>query len=202
MINIAIEGESDREAAKAVVIAAGRTIGRVAAAGGKTRLDPKIPKYNDAAKRANWVVFRDSDGECPVQLRTQLLSTLTSAQSSRFSLRIAHSMTEAWLMADPARFAEFFHVRVGKIPTSVEGPTARQADTPGPMRQIAARDPRWCGHPGREDRARIRRAYQPVRIVPMGCIGGGNDVPEPAPRDRGDTHSPAGLRATHSLPAA
>jgi len=120
MINIAIEGESDREAAKAVVIAAGRTIGRVAAAGGKTRLDPKIPKYNDAAKRANWVVFRDSDGECPVQLRTQLLSTLTSAQSSRFSLRIAHSMTEAWLMADPARFAEFFHVRVGKIPTSVE----------------------------------------------------------------------------------
>ena len=57
MINIAIEGESDREAAKAVVIAAGRTIGRVAAAGGKTRLDPKIPKYNDAAKRANWVVF-------------------------------------------------------------------------------------------------------------------------------------------------
>lgn len=120
MINIAVEGESDREAAKAVVIAAGRTVSKVVAAGGKTRLDPKIPKYNAAAKRSNWVVFRDSDGECPVQLRAQLLSTLTGPQSSQFCLRIAHSMTEAWLMADPAGFAEFFHVRVGKIPTVVE----------------------------------------------------------------------------------
>ncbi|QHN17022.1 hypothetical protein GII30_08330 [Gordonia amarae] len=120
MVNIAVEGESDREAAKSVVIAAGRTVDRVAVAGGKTRLDPKIPKYNAAAKRQSWVVFRDSDGTCPVQLREQLLSTLTSAQSKRFSLRIAHNMTEAWLMADNTGFAEFFHVRIGKIPVDVE----------------------------------------------------------------------------------
>lgn len=119
MINVAVEGESDREAAAAIVRYAGRTVARVIVAGGKSKLDPKISKYNEAARRTNWVVFRDSDGECPVHLRQKLTSEIL-LWSPRFSLRIAHSMTETWLLADHDGFAEFFRVRSGVLPQNPE----------------------------------------------------------------------------------
>lgn len=119
MINVAVEGESDREAAKAIVRAAGRTVSKIVVAGGKTKLDPKIPKYNLAARHQPWVVFRDSDGKCPVDLRNSLTSTVSST-NHRFSLRIAHTMTEAWLLADRQGFARFFRVRIALVPTDPE----------------------------------------------------------------------------------
>lgn len=119
MINVAVEGESDREASKAVVMSAGRTVTKVVVAGGKSRLDPKIPKYNEASRRANWVVFRDSDGQCPAILLQQLTAKIT-VWNSRFALRIAHSMTEAWLLADRDGFSDFFHLRPGQLPSDPE----------------------------------------------------------------------------------
>ncbi|MEH3132740.1 MAG: hypothetical protein PGN27_22525 [Mycolicibacterium neoaurum] len=119
MINVVVEGESDREAAKAVVRSAGRTVDKVVVTGGKTRLDPRISNYNQAARRSNWVVFRDSDGKCPIELR-EVLSADIKAWSPRFALRIAHSMTEAWLLADRAAFADYFGVRVSRIPINPE----------------------------------------------------------------------------------
>lgn len=118
-LNLVVEGESDREAAKAIVRAAGRTVAKVVVAHGKSRLDPRIPKYNQAARRSPWIVFRDSDGRCPAQLRDELGSKIT-AWSPNFSLRIAHSMTEAWLLADRDGFADFFHVRLGRVPRHPE----------------------------------------------------------------------------------
>lgn len=114
MINIVVEGDSDREAAKAIVAYAGREVAKVVVAGGKTQLDPKITKYNQAARQSSWIVFRDSDGKCPAQLRTKLTATITT-WSPNFLLRIAHSMTEAWLLADRHGFADYFHLRVGQI---------------------------------------------------------------------------------------
>lgn len=119
MINIAVEGESDREAAKAVVHSAGRSVAKVVVAGGKSKLDPKIAKYNVASAQATWVVFRDSDGTCPVELRRALTSKIAD-WSPRFMLRIAHTMTEAWLLADRKGFSEYFHVRIGSLPTDPE----------------------------------------------------------------------------------
>jgi len=49
MINVVVEGASDRGIARAVVRAAGREVGKIVAKGGKTRLDPDIPKYNRPA---------------------------------------------------------------------------------------------------------------------------------------------------------
>lgn len=119
MISIAVEGESDREAAKAIVRATGRSVAKVYPAGGKTRLDPKISNYCRAARFGRWVVFRDSDGECPVALRRRLLAGVEPTES-RFALRVAHSMTEAWLLADTQGFAAHFGIRVGQIPPDVE----------------------------------------------------------------------------------
>lgn len=118
-MNVVVEGESDREAAKAIVRATGRSVAKVVVAGGKSRLDPRISNYNQAARRSSWIVFRDSDGACPVQLRDQLAAKIT-AWSPNFSLRIAHSMTEAWLLADRDGFADFFRIRVGRVPTHPE----------------------------------------------------------------------------------
>ncbi|WP_152642120.1 hypothetical protein [Microbacterium azadirachtae] len=119
MINIAVEGESDREVAKAVVRAAGHVVNKIVVAGGKTRLDPRIPNYNRAATQQPWVVFRDSDAQCPVSLRASLTAGITKWHPN-FSLRIAHSMSEAWLLADPAAFSEFFSVPQNRIPSDPE----------------------------------------------------------------------------------
>lgn len=76
----------------------GHWVHQVRVAGGKTWLDPLIPKFNIAARHP-WVVFRDSDSQCPVILRARLTAAI-SLWHPQFCLRIAHSMSEAWLLAD------------------------------------------------------------------------------------------------------
>ncbi|SHJ43030.1 hypothetical protein SAMN02745244_02486 [Tessaracoccus bendigoensis DSM 12906] len=119
MIYVAVEGESDRGAATAVVAAAGHVVARVYVSGGKSKLDPSVAKYLRAAQRSSWVVFRDSDGQCPVELKQKLLPAARGS-SPRFTLRIAHTMTEAWLLADRRGFASYFGVREEKVPIDPE----------------------------------------------------------------------------------
>lgn len=119
MINAAVEGPSDEGAVRAVIIAAGHSVGRIIAKGGKPKLDRDIPKYNQAAKVAPWVVLRDSDSVCPVELRARLLSSVRD-RSDRFVLRIAHAMTESWLLADRDGFSDFFKVPHGLLPRDPE----------------------------------------------------------------------------------
>ena len=119
MINVVVEGESDREVAKTVVVHAGHRVHQVRIAGGKTKLDPLIPKYNIASAQFPWVVFRDSDSQCPVILRARLTAGISSWHP-QFSLRIAHSMSEAWLLADREGFAEYFKVPSTRIPRDPE----------------------------------------------------------------------------------
>lgn len=119
MINIAVEGESDQEVARSVAAHAGQEVNQVRVAGGKTKLDPLIRKYNSASTQMSWVVFRDSDGVCPVELRNRLLTGI-SHTSPDFRLRIAHSMSEAWLLAHPEGFADYFRVPANRIPSDPE----------------------------------------------------------------------------------
>lgn len=119
MINIVVEGESDREVGKAVAARAGHQVRLIRVAGGKTKLDPLIPKYNLAAVQHPWVVFRDSDSECPAKLREKLARGIRT-WNPQFSLRIAHSMSEAWLLADRDGFADYFGVRPSRVPADPE----------------------------------------------------------------------------------
>lgn len=120
MTNLVIEGQSDTGAAKAVALAAGHAIGKIFVVGGTGQLDQRIAKYNRAAQHSTWIVFRDSDGACPVELRNTLTRNIAGPRSSRFSLRIAHTMIEAWLLADREGFSNYFHVSTGKIPLDPE----------------------------------------------------------------------------------
>lgn len=114
-MNVVVEGSSDEDAARRVVQSAGHTVTKVYIKRGKANLDAALPKYAKAAVREPWVVFRDSDNECPVTLRDRLLNTVPVAPSL-FHLRIAHTMTEAWFLADSVGFGEYFGVSPGKVP--------------------------------------------------------------------------------------
>lgn len=126
MINVVVEGESDREVAKAVAHAAGRQVNTVRVTRGKGKLDALVQKYNLAARQYPWVVFRDSDGRCPVELRAQLTAGITYWQP-QFCFRIVHSMSEAWLLADAESFSEYFSVPRNRVPPNPEAlPRAKQ----------------------------------------------------------------------------
>ncbi|GAA1378805.1 hypothetical protein [Luteococcus sanguinis] len=117
-MDLVVEGGSDEGAARRVVEAAGHAVVRVYVVRGTGNLDRRITNYSRAARTTPWVVFRDSDNACPVELRTRLLAGIP--ENPRFSLRIAHTMTEAWLMADRKGFADYFKVSVGTVPADPE----------------------------------------------------------------------------------
>ncbi|UOQ59443.1 hypothetical protein MUN76_10300 [Leucobacter rhizosphaerae] len=118
-VNVVVEGASDKGAAEAIVREAGHEIQKIIDKGGKTRLDPLLANYNQAARRTPWIVFRDTDSQCPVELRKSLLLPVGEL-SPYFHLRLAHSMTEAWLMADTEGFAQHFQVSKGKVTVDPE----------------------------------------------------------------------------------
>jgi hypothetical protein len=119
VINVVVEGESDRGMVSAVVQAAGSEVGRVIVKSGKARIDPLISNYNQAALRSPWVIFRDSDSHCPVKLHAELTATI-SVISPLFLLRIVHPMSEGWLLGDPEGVAEYFGLRISDIPREPE----------------------------------------------------------------------------------
>jgi hypothetical protein len=127
MINVVVEGRSDEEVARKLIQASGHTVAKVVVKGGKTRLDPLLAKYNRAATHAPWVVLRDSDAECPKKLHARL-TTGIGPLSASFLLRIAHPMTEGWLLADSKGFADYFQIKESQVPRDPEGLTnAKQA---------------------------------------------------------------------------
>ncbi|AXA95950.1 hypothetical protein [Microbacterium sp. PM5] len=114
IVNIVVEGRSDEGAAGRLIEHAGHTVGRIIDKRGKTNLDPDIAKYNIAAHHGAWAVFRDTDSACPVELRQRLTAGIET-YAPNFRLRLAHSMTEAWLLADVSSFSSFFHVSAARI---------------------------------------------------------------------------------------
>ena len=98
-VTVVVEGTSDEETALRVVEYAGlEPFGRPISVGGTARLDSLIPNYVRASVGMPFVVFRDSDGQCPVELVSKLSAKYHPCPT--FVLRIAHTMTEAWLLAN------------------------------------------------------------------------------------------------------
>lgn len=118
-INAIVEGESDVPFVQRIIAAAGHDVGRVVVKGGSARLDAAIPRYATAARYGVYLVLRDSDGQCPVELRARLLADARDIPDS-FILRIAHSMIESWALADPAAVASYFRIRRSSIPADPE----------------------------------------------------------------------------------
>jgi hypothetical protein len=122
-IGIAVEGPTDRAAAFKILSSRGLVAAPELAfvVGGKTKLDPKIKAYNQAAQRRPWLVIRDLDrdgNDCPVALREFLLPE--ERQSPAMCLRIAVRCLEAWLLADAGSVSGFFKVPQSQVPLQPE----------------------------------------------------------------------------------
>lgn len=124
-ISGAVEGPSDEAVFRRIVNARGAEIHRIQVQNGKENLRRAVPGYNDAAKRAPWLVLvdLDQDFDCPPPLVQQWMPI----PSRYMSFRVVVRQIESWLLADRDRFASFFSVTrdVPDDPDSL--PDAKQA---------------------------------------------------------------------------
>lgn len=115
LVSVAVEGDSDVGMAHALLAHVGLVLGRPCLVKrGAASLDRLVPGLTRTTVDRPWIVFRDSDGDCPVALRKRLIGS--RHHGGGFELRIACTMTETWLLADTNGFAEYFKVPATKIP--------------------------------------------------------------------------------------
>ncbi len=116
-VSYAVEGWIDEAVAEKLIAEIGCIPLKRLAAGGKSKLDPKLPGLNRTAKHEPWLILRDldSDADCPSDLIRQLL---VESPEPGFVVRVPVRSVEAWLLADARSFAAFFRVREGLIPTT------------------------------------------------------------------------------------
>lgn len=113
-VTCAVEGATDEPVARRLLDEAGLLPGSfVRRSGGKTRIDPDLPGWNESAAQLPWLVIRDLDHDdrdcCVPELRVRLLGNATAEVGMCF--RLAVRAVEAWLLADREGFAEYFQVR-------------------------------------------------------------------------------------------
>lgn len=114
IINAAVEGIVDEAVAKRLIGFIGGIPGRVFGKNGKSHLRMKIAGYNNAARRAPWVVLvdLDYDSECAPLLRDEWLPD----PAGKMCFRIAVHEVEAWLLADRTNIARFLGVSQSVVP--------------------------------------------------------------------------------------
>jgi len=75
-VSVAVEGESDTGMVGTLLAHVGISLARPCLVKrGVTNLDRLIPGLSRTSINNPWVVFRDSDGRCPVELRTALIGS-------------------------------------------------------------------------------------------------------------------------------
>lgn len=113
-VSVAVEGESDRGMVESLLAHLDLTLARRCyVTRGTAKLDARVPGLARTTVHQPWIVFRDADRRCPVELREELINS--RPHDGAFELRLACSMTEAWLLADADGFSRFFHVPMKKI---------------------------------------------------------------------------------------
>lgn len=114
-VNFACEGKSDLPFLVSMIRATGNEVGEKIVKRGCVNLDNAIPQYAQAASYFPgelWLIVRDADGQCPVELRERLNPV---GVPDTFLLRIAVNMIESWMLADEDAAENFFGVSKGII---------------------------------------------------------------------------------------
>ena len=117
-ISAAVEGLVDEAVVRKLIAHAGATPGPVYGKQGKSLLRQKIAGYNNAARRAPWMVLVDLDHDevCAPPLRDAWLPQ----PAERLCFRVAVREVEAWLLADTQRLAAFLGVSPARVPADPE----------------------------------------------------------------------------------
>ena len=106
----------DSAIAKRLILHVGGKIGTQREAGGKSKLDPLVPKYLNAARyqQMKWLILRDLDwdGGCAPELRGKMLAETDPYLCFRIAVREA----ESWLLADSRSMADFLRISENRVP--------------------------------------------------------------------------------------
>ncbi len=162
VVYFAVEGETDVPVAERMLRLIGVEPVRTLVAGGKSKLDSKIPGLNRSGANLNWLIMRDLDDDeaCPPELIRDLLSG--NFPASRVSIRVPVRSVESWILADVDGFSQEFSVGRNHVP-------GRPDDLESPKRELV----NVC--------RRSRRSEVKETMVPR--VGGGRLVgPEYANR--------------------
>lgn len=114
-VYLAVEGLTDQAAAERMIGFVGLDPLPAITAGGKSRLDPRIPALHRSGAHLNWLVLRDldHDASCPPELIRRLGG---GKRSPRVSLRVPVRAVESWMLADTDGFAREFSVDRKRLP--------------------------------------------------------------------------------------
>ncbi len=117
-IHGAVEGIIDEAVLRRLLDAPGVSPGAIHVKNGKHALLHKLSGFNSAALRLPWVVLvdLDHDAECAPPFRA---STLPDP-APMMCFRVAVRTTEAWLLADRERLAQFLGVSESVFPRAPE----------------------------------------------------------------------------------
>ena len=114
----AVEGVVDEVVAARLIRHVGAIPGPAYGRRGKPNLQRQIGGYNEAARRAPWLVLvdLDQDADCAPPMRQAWIP----APAPMLCFRIAVRAIEAWLMADAEALASFIGVSRARIPRDPE----------------------------------------------------------------------------------
>lgn len=117
-VYFAVEGFTDAPVAKRLIELVGFRPEEAFVAGGKSRLDSRIPLLNQSGARLNWLILRDLDHDSPCA--SQLIHHLLQkrAPAPRVAVRIPIRAVESWILADLDRFAQEFFVSRRHVPAN------------------------------------------------------------------------------------
>lgn len=115
VVYLAVEGYTDVAVAERLIDMLGLEPGRAIDAGGKSRLDPRIPGLNRSGSRLNWLILRDLDHDEPCA--AALIERLAGRRlQPRVSLRVPIRAIESWMLADTDGFSQEFSVPPHHLP--------------------------------------------------------------------------------------
>jgi hypothetical protein len=126
-VSIGVEGPTDAAVARRLLAEVGLEPGSVFSDhGGKSVVDTRLARWNEAARRSPWFVLRDldRDAECAPELVARLLP----APAPGMCFRIAVREVDAWLLGDRRAAARWLGVSASMLPLLPEAePDPKQA---------------------------------------------------------------------------
>ena len=117
-VTAAVEGWVDEAVVRRLIELVGGNLGPVYGKNGKPALRQRIQGFNNAARRAPWIVLVDLDSDYPCA--PPLRQAWIPDPAPLLCFRVAVRQIEAWLLADREHMAKFLRIPANRVPRDPE----------------------------------------------------------------------------------